>query len=172
MKSPELLKVTPSSEAEAIYEAYPRKASKMFALKAIQKAIKRHGSEHLLKRTREYAAAFEASGRSLQFLPYPATFFNQEQFNDDFAAFFPPTTSGKPQAQEPVWMRIKAVQGLIDTNKKRLDRLVQPNPLRYAVPNGARFQKDMDAYNHQRTELIAERKALHENLEALNRQLV
>lgn len=64
-----------------IYEAYPRKVAKPAALKAIRAAVIKHGGDHVLQRTKEYAQA--RVGQDPQFTPHPSTFFNQERFNDD-----------------------------------------------------------------------------------------
>jgi hypothetical protein len=158
--SRELINVPPSSEAMTIYEAYPRKVARYIAVAAIQKAIKRHGYEHLLKRTREYAAAFEGSGKSLQFIPYPATFFNQEQFNDDFSAIFP---ASQP-AQTPLPVRIKSIQGLIT----KIDSELR------AIPSYAPsvFPKEHKAADAKRQPLLKRKAELKQQLEALNQQNV
>lgn len=69
-----------AAEAESIYLIYPKKAARPAALKAIIKAIDRVGALELARRTRAYA---EIRGTSLQFVPHPATWFNQERYNDD-----------------------------------------------------------------------------------------
>jgi hypothetical protein len=68
-------------QALAIYDAYPRKEAKPEALKAILKAMAAHSPDLLLERTKSFAAAIVWQER--QFIPYPATWFNREQFNDD-----------------------------------------------------------------------------------------
>lgn len=67
-------------EAEEIYELYPRKVGKPVAVKAIAKQIKVHGYDHVKTRTGEFAAAWE--GGDLTYCPHPATWFNQQRFND------------------------------------------------------------------------------------------
>jgi len=72
---------------EQIYQAYPLKVGKPAALKAITKAIKR-GTEpdKLLRLTKAYAAARDGNK---DFCPHPATWFNQERYNDDPATWNP-----------------------------------------------------------------------------------
>lgn len=70
------------SPEEEVYRHYPKKAAKPAALSSIRKAIKKHGYEHILKRTKEYAALW--LGKDMQFVPYPTTFYNQERYNDDW----------------------------------------------------------------------------------------
>jgi predicted DNA-binding transcriptional regulator len=80
-----------NSLAEPIYQAYPKKVGRPAALKAIAKAIQRVQNQpdvpstdainNLLEKTKAYAKAVE--GSDLQFIPHPATWFNQERYNDD-----------------------------------------------------------------------------------------
>lgn len=67
--------------AEKIYCAYPRKVGKPKALLAITKALKTIKPSDLLKKTEAFAAM--QNGADPQFIPHPATWFNQERFNDD-----------------------------------------------------------------------------------------
>lgn len=66
--------------AEEIYEAYPRKVARPEAIKAIEKAMSVRPAGELLRLTTAFAAT-QAKGD--QFTPYPATWFNQQRFNDD-----------------------------------------------------------------------------------------
>lgn len=100
MKHPSLISVAPSSAASEVYQAYPRKVGRPSALRAIQRAISLHGYEHVLKRTQEFTTAWQRSGKSLEYIPYPTTFFNQERYNDDFAAMFPATSSAPSAAAQ------------------------------------------------------------------------
>jgi hypothetical protein len=74
-------------EAEEIYSVYPRKVGKTDALKAIRKAITRElkahprAAEYLKSRTLQFAKS-DAGNRG-EFTPHPATWFNQERYNDD-----------------------------------------------------------------------------------------
>jgi hypothetical protein len=76
--------------AEEIYQVYPRKVAKPAAITAILKAldgdIAKRGS--LLAKTRAYAEAvshWPADER--QFVPHPATWFNQRRYDDDPTAW-------------------------------------------------------------------------------------
>ena len=74
--------VTEEEEAaELIFAEYPRKVAKKPAIKSIIDATKIHGHEFLLEKTRAYSVA--VNGAEKEFLPHPATWFNQERFNDD-----------------------------------------------------------------------------------------
>lgn len=76
--------------AEPIYQAYPRKVGKPVALKAIVKAIQRESDQggepstdaisRLLEKTVAFAQCWNGD---LEFCPHPATWFNQERYNDD-----------------------------------------------------------------------------------------
>jgi hypothetical protein len=66
---------------EDIYNAYPRKEAKPVAIIAIKKAIKRgFGAAFLLERTLAYSKTQLSNNR---FTPHPATWFNQDRFNDN-----------------------------------------------------------------------------------------
>lgn len=67
-------------EIEKIYAAYPLKRAKPDAFKAIRKALQKHSFPDLLSRTEQYA---KVRNGDLTYVPNPATWFNQERFNDD-----------------------------------------------------------------------------------------
>lgn len=73
--------VTLQVKAASIYAEYPKKVGKTAALKAINKAIKAHSFERLLERTKAYCKAIGWQDR--QFIPHPATWFNEGRFDDD-----------------------------------------------------------------------------------------
>jgi hypothetical protein len=74
--------------AEAIYQAYPLKVKKPRALAAIKKAIAQYDPKFLLERTQAYAAAI--SWQERRFIPHPATWFNDQEFNDGPENWKPP----------------------------------------------------------------------------------
>lgn len=74
------------SREEQVYKAYPKKVAKPVALRAIRKALKKHTFEFLLEKTKAFAAV---RGDNLEYVPYPATWFNQDRFNDDPATWRP-----------------------------------------------------------------------------------
>ena len=69
---------------EEIYQAYPLKAAKPDAIRAIRKALKAHDPPFLLAKTREYAVAVRGTDT---LIPHPATFYNAERYNDDPATW-------------------------------------------------------------------------------------
>lgn len=68
-----------SEEAEAIYEAYPRKEARPNAIRAIKKALVKMPFEELLRVVKAFAAI---PGREMKFIPMPATWFNAERYLD------------------------------------------------------------------------------------------
>ena len=68
-------------KALAIYGAYPKKAGKDKAIKAILKALKTQTFEHLLDRTQAFAKA--RAGKDPQFTKYPQGWFSGGHFDDD-----------------------------------------------------------------------------------------
>lgn len=67
--------------AEAIYQEYPRKLARGKAIEAIRKALKVATVAELLDAVRAYTAAI--ADMDSQFVPYPATWFNQQRWLDD-----------------------------------------------------------------------------------------
>lgn len=67
-----------------IYAAYPKKVGKPAAMKAIAKALLAVDSPTLLQKTSDFATAVAAwPVEDRRFVPHPATWFNQERYNDD-----------------------------------------------------------------------------------------
>lgn len=67
-------------EIEKIYAAYPLKRAKPDAVRAIKKAAQKHKPDFLLSKTQAYSSVRNGD---LSYVPNPATWFNQERFNDD-----------------------------------------------------------------------------------------
>ncbi len=86
---------------EIIYKAYPRHVAKPAALKAIRAAIKRGNKPNRLwGATIKYAEICHSEKKDPSFIPYPATWFNQDRFNDapDTWSSKKPIKSLKPPA--------------------------------------------------------------------------
>lgn len=75
-------------QAAKIYELYPRKAARPDAIKAIKKALKSVGYTYLYTQTQKYATAVKESQKELSYIPYPATWFNREEYNDSFDTLY------------------------------------------------------------------------------------
>lgn len=84
VKPPSTHNPVPITQIENIYKKYPRKKSKGAALKAIEKALKVVDYDVLLEAVSEFARCND--GRpDVNFIPYPATWFNQRCWEDDRA---------------------------------------------------------------------------------------
>lgn len=96
--------------AEQIYQEYPRKVAKQDAIKAIKKALKRNDPEMILRKVKEYAEAI--TWQESRFIPYPATWFNSERFNDDPAEWRQPirqnSTTNQPINHDRKGLELKA----------------------------------------------------------------
>ena len=84
-------RIADDATAEVIYKAYPRKIGKGAAIKAIVKALNKGVSANiLLHAVNEYSDAIAwQQNRSL--IPHPATWFNQERWEDDPKEWEQPT---------------------------------------------------------------------------------
>lgn len=70
--------------AERIYAAYPRKVGKQAAVRVIAKALLRHDPDMIAAKVGEYAKAVATwPAEDRQFVPHPATWFNQGRWEDD-----------------------------------------------------------------------------------------
>jgi hypothetical protein len=77
-----------------ICEAYPRREARQAALKAIARALRKIPADQLLAKTKAYADHCRKIGKQLQYMPYAATWFNGERWND-------PLIEPTPQPQRP-----------------------------------------------------------------------
>jgi uncharacterized UPF0146 family protein len=68
------------NQAECIYSLYPLKVGKPAALRAIAKQLQKYPPAQILERTRMFS---KLRNGNIKFVPHPATWFNQERFNDD-----------------------------------------------------------------------------------------
>ena len=93
-------------QIEGIYQAYPKHIGKRAALKAIKTALDRIGKRKpppddpvawLLERVQVFAAS--PKGSDGKFTPYPATWFNQDRFDDDPKEWL--ASKAKPARQTP-----------------------------------------------------------------------
>lgn len=101
-------------QAAEIYKLYPRKAARPDAIKAIKKALKVVGYTDLYAKTQKYATAVKESQKELSYIPYPATWFNREEYNDDWSGLSQTSyRSRKPRA---------------DINEQHYDRTPYINP--------------------------------------------
>lgn len=92
-----------ATQLEDIYWAYPRHIGKVEALKAIKKALQYKTYEVLMERTKLYRASSDGnpSGPRAQFIPHPATWFNQGRYDDDPTEWNRKETSDKQSLYRP-----------------------------------------------------------------------
>lgn len=91
-------RVVATGDAEAIYQAYPRKVGRQDALKAINKALTKLNAAALLERVQRYTAIVARwPEKDWPFCPHPATWFNRGRYDDDPAAWLRPNM--KPEAK-------------------------------------------------------------------------
>ena len=74
-------------EIEAIYQAYPKKVAKAQGVKAIARALRSVPAAELLACVQSFARS--CVGKDLQFVPYPATWFNGGRWADEQARTAP-----------------------------------------------------------------------------------
>lgn len=98
------------AKVEAIYQEYPKKKGKPSAIKAITKALKQIDHTTLLERTKAYAKARQDEDD--QFTPHPATWFNDERFNDDPSTW--KSQSNRPGTSKPPPKTIEGPEGWKD----------------------------------------------------------
>lgn len=84
-------------ESERIYQAYPHKVGKPDALRAISRALSKTPFDDLLQKTKAFASARNGD---TSFCPNPATWFNQERYNDDPATWTPKANGQHPKPKE------------------------------------------------------------------------
>lgn len=96
----EALKPTPPEEV--IYSLYPRKVKKTDAIKAIKAALKKESAEFLALQTKKYSESPQVANRDPDKIPYPATWFRSEGYNDeaDWSRQNGQTTSKAQQRQD------------------------------------------------------------------------
>lgn len=115
------------AQIESVYREYPRKVAKGAALKAIRSALSRIAKRTdlddpvgwLVERVKAYAKARENEDRD--YTPYPATWFNQERYDDDPKEWKRSTTGKAGSNGKPGPGRIPSSEA----NKLRDSKLVE-----------------------------------------------
>lgn len=93
---------------EEIYQAYPRKVGRPAAFKAIERVCKRFARSVVLEKTQLFAAVWaSATKEDLSYCPHPATWFNQERFNDE------PATWRRSGNQNAVYAKLRDKERLL-----------------------------------------------------------
>ena len=107
-------------DANLIYAAYPRKVARKLAMRAIIRAMEKTPAELLIVLTRQYAEA--RRGQDENFTPHPATWFNQERFNDAPETWKPrPSPEVKQENETPKWKKLEIL-------KEHVSKFTAQNP--------------------------------------------
>ena len=131
----EALKAIDAENAETIYKLYPRKVGKPGALKAIKAALKKESAEFLALQTKKFAASPYVATKP-EFIPHPATWFNQERYNDEADWSMVVIPAGQPvggqngqptKAQQRATSNIGAIQAGLG---------IEPRGVRGSLPAG------------------------------------
>ena len=67
---------------EKFWKLYPRRAGKPAALRAFKGAVKRSGVAPIQEGFVRWETFWRVNGTPEEFIPYPATWLNQERYND------------------------------------------------------------------------------------------
>jgi len=100
-------------QANAVYEAYPKHVGKTDALRAIVKALKKIPFGELLPRVEKYKKQVFDENKEEQYVPYPATWFNKERYNDEGLIPKPPVVWHEVSGAE-YWADVPSVMQFID----------------------------------------------------------
>ena len=131
----EALKAIDAENAETIYKLYPRKVGKPGALKAIKAALRKESAEFLALQTKKFAASPYVATKP-EFIPHPATWFNQERYNDEADWSMVVIPAGQPvggqngqptKAQQRTTSNIGAIQAGLG---------IEPRGVRGSLPAG------------------------------------
>lgn len=76
-------KLSAIAQCENIYKAYPKRKDKASALKAIAKALKTKSYDDILGAVQRYAEKVSRDKTDLQYVKFPATWFNAGSYDDD-----------------------------------------------------------------------------------------
>lgn len=83
---------------DAVWNEYPRKVGKPAARKAMKAKYNPINRNFIAYGIRKWIFHWERSGTEMQFIPHPATFLNQERYNDEP----PPVVATTPKPNTPM----------------------------------------------------------------------
>lgn len=93
--------VCDEKDASEIYDAYPRKVSRKDAIKSIKAMLRKYDKEFLLKATQAFASKIATDKTDIKYVPYPATWFNREEFDSQAEVAAPSPEFGfTPEEQQ------------------------------------------------------------------------
>ena len=111
-------------QLEEVFNLYPRRIGKIEGLKQIKQAIKDHGLEFIIEKTKAYAKARE--DKPMEYTPHPATWFFQERFNEDPATWA--VAGSESGSSSHPWGYMKQLE-LVEAEIKRIkERHAYPEP--------------------------------------------
>lgn len=107
-------------QVEEVFKLYPRRVGKKPATDPIKEAIRNHGYEFILEKTKAYAEA--RKNLEMEFTPHPSTWFRQERFMDDPATWViagSQSRSSQPTTPYDARQQLELVNIEIKTIKER-----------------------------------------------------
>jgi hypothetical protein len=123
-------------QAEAIYQAYPRKAGRGTAIQRIKQAFALAAAEELLEAVQAYARATETwPPEDKQFIPHPATWFHQQRWMDDRSTWAA-KQRGSPRDNSPQAKSERSRQAAIAAGESIKRSVEKQNELRARNQNG------------------------------------
>lgn len=79
------------TQAQDIYQAYPKKTDKQKALPLIEKAVKAHSYDFIMQKVKEYA--YYEKDQEKQYIPSPAVWFRNARWEDELYPRKKPSTT-------------------------------------------------------------------------------
>ena len=107
-------------QVEEVFKLYPRRVGKKPATDPIKEAIRNHGYEFILEKTKAYSEA--RKDLEMEFTPHPSTWFRQERFMDDPATWViagSQSRSSQPTTPYDARQQLELVNIEIKTIKER-----------------------------------------------------
>lgn len=116
--------LTVSPACHRLYALYPRKIGKNAALKAIGKALEKESEEKLVTAVNRFKFATDRWPREeRQFIPHPATWFNEGRFDDDPSEWDRGHSS--PRAPAPKFEPIPEPKGWLEWAKANIPEWIR-----------------------------------------------
>ena len=141
-----------------IYQAFPRKCARLYALKCIEKAMENMTPGELLRRVELYAK--HCRGKDAQYIPHPSTWFNQGRYfdiDDDPKCWpIPPEVSS-----EQAWSMVLETVRNVGISKSPRDQL--PGVV-YAAVSKVGWAKLCDINDYTRAEVRKQFVAIYEQV--------
>jgi hypothetical protein len=127
-------KKEPSSDAERIYELYPRKVGRPVALRAISKALAKLSFDILKTRVQVFSSYVERwpDSDKPHSIPHPTTFFNQERYEDAPETYVRPNMKPLPPPPKPESLEPSGWAEYMKANHPHWREFQDPRPLTWA----------------------------------------